>query len=883
MNTRYLLSVCFFFILYFTSAQNYPGGVTGAEAWYISNWDDIGTNIFFNSAQNDIEILRCGETDKALFNFNPSITSEKLCLEYVAPLENTTGRNSFFVGEPYEPDPTFSHIGTLWREDLTAVALTDSIIRNFFDFNSKNLFTNEIYTDYSSDKNAHVNFYHTSNYNIDKKFKSFGQEGETVFYIGKTTLIDPEETYDDVHFNGNFPEFLSFPRELSSNERIRVESYLALKYGLTLNKSTSYLSSNNLVFWNSSNNKIFPHRIFGFGKDDVSGLNQLQSESTHLKEHLVSAIKEIMETNMEKQELVNIPNNHFLVFGDNDGKPDFVNKNTDGIKYWGKIWLAQRTGKDVEKLPIHFKLHLTTELSEYLHSNPDESLWLLQDKFISNDEVSDFNNDYIEYTEGQIDFENSTAYFKEVFFDSNKNIYDQFTFGVGPRMIIQAQVIGCKGDNLQVTLDITGGKPPYQIVIDSSQGTIEDTTNDTFYTFDTVSDITYHVTVQDANGLVVELDFTPEPWDFLLNLGPDQFLSANQPEIILNAGQGIPDPDATYEWFLDGVLLPDNESTLTVSEPGTYEVIVTSTDQSCSVSDEITIRNEGFNIVLSTINGCDEEHNALTITINGGVSPFATNLEGINGTVNYAHSGTTTITDLMYGTYIITVTDSVGDEYQDTFEFIQPIFELDLLSQLQAICNTCVIQYPNFEYPLFSTTQSFSLDASSLITSQNAVYKWYLNNVLISEDPILFFNNLDDYCYENPSPEGWPLITVDVVDAIANCYATESFYIKGTCPKDDSNPQNIASTNTSDDLSLNTKVYPNPSENNTFFTYEVSATEPFNGTVEVFTLTGAQLIKIEVYGDSNYSLPFSLQSSGVYLIRTTTSLGIVKTNRVIIK
>src|SRR5690606_5621208 len=143
------------------------------------------------------------------------------------------------------------------------------------------------------------------------------------FFIGKPTIIDPDaDPYEDLDFSGNFPEFISFPRELNSNERNRVDSYLALKYGLTLARRVLYRNSRNIVFWHTENNRVFHTRVFGMGRDNVSGLNQLQSESTHLKEHLVAAIEDIMDTNKEKQERVSIPNDHFIVFGDNGGKPD---------------------------------------------------------------------------------------------------------------------------------------------------------------------------------------------------------------------------------------------------------------------------------------------------------------------------------------------------------------------------------------------------------------------------------------------------------------------------------------------------------------------------------------------------------------------------------
>src|SRR5690606_16142758 len=94
------------------------------------------------------------------------------------------------------------------------------------------------------------------------------------------------------YFYGNFPEFISFPFELSANQKNRVESYLALKYGITLYNKSSYKNSRNVVFWNSKNNQLFPNFIFGIGKDDISGLNQLQSESVHEKDYLIASVGE---------------------------------------------------------------------------------------------------------------------------------------------------------------------------------------------------------------------------------------------------------------------------------------------------------------------------------------------------------------------------------------------------------------------------------------------------------------------------------------------------------------------------------------------------------------------------------------------------------------
>ncbi len=891
------------------NGQHFPGGVTDAEVWYIADWEDLTSDAFENSALTDINLRNCGVVNKELFNFNPSIYTDKLCLKYDAPLENTTGRDVFFVGEPYKTKPALSHLGTLWRLGFSSTAETDSIVRNFFDLNNKNAYSREIYDEYISDKNANVNFYHTNHYNIDKKFKSYGQLGETSFYIGAKVNFDPDFNFPDNTFWGNFPEFISFTRELSSNERNRVESYLALKYGLTLYKTSSYLSSENKVYWDKSNNDLFPYGIFGFGKDDISSLNQLQSESTHLKEHLVAAIEKIAANNMVKQQSVFIPNEHFLVFGDNGGKPALLQENSKKIKFWEKVWLAQRTGESVHNFPIYFRLTLTDEIMEYLSANPSETLWLLKDRHVSNDEVSDFENEHIEYYAGDVDLDSDFGNFSNVLFDSDINIYDQYTFGVGPKMIVQAQVQGCKDSELEIRIDITGGKPPYTIIVESSVGGFEVTTDNNYYVFDAVAEVEYHITVIDATGLEFEMSITPEPWDFELDLGPDQTLTPSNPEIVLDAGVGIDDPDATYQWYKDGTLLPDNGSTLTVDEPGVYQVYVTSGDQSCAAKDDINIFTEGMDAEISVMAACTEAFNSLFIDIQFGFAPYITTLEGPNGTVNYAHSGSTTIFDLAYGTYIVIVTDSEGNTVEEVVELTMPPegLGLDIYTQLDDNCSYDVscINYNYPEAPFFFTgfeTPPFVVDASLGVVLPNMQYQWYQDGVPLDIiGPEITFVPGAVECY-NGNPK-LPQFTVIITDVITNCTATQSFFTRALCPligdtaplveNEENEIFNIdtqledlkaeGSMSTRESLStLVTRVYPNPSQVNATFTYEVKASEIFDGTIEVFTFAGAKVETLNIKEKAHYKVPLELKMSGTYLIKTTTSNGKTKIDRIII-
>lgn len=83
------------------------------------------------------------------------------------------------------------------------------------------------------------------------------------------------------YLNGQIAEVALFNRQVTNAERAQVESYLAVKYGLTLNQTTAqnYVASNGVVYWSASANGTYKNNIFGVGKDNVSNLNMTQSVS----------------------------------------------------------------------------------------------------------------------------------------------------------------------------------------------------------------------------------------------------------------------------------------------------------------------------------------------------------------------------------------------------------------------------------------------------------------------------------------------------------------------------------------------------------------------------------------------------------------------------
>lgn len=78
---------------------------------------------------------------------------------------------------------------------------------------------------------------------------------------------------------GYIPELIVFNRMLTPSERLRVESGLALRYGLTL--SGSYLDSRGNLIWDYASNKNYHHRVTGIIRDEGGSLLQPLSTTSY--------------------------------------------------------------------------------------------------------------------------------------------------------------------------------------------------------------------------------------------------------------------------------------------------------------------------------------------------------------------------------------------------------------------------------------------------------------------------------------------------------------------------------------------------------------------------------------------------------------------------
>ena len=123
-------------------------------------------------------------------------------------------------------------------------------------------------------------------------------------------------------FGGRIAEVISYSnRKNDTSERRRIESYLALKYGITLGvngTSMNYEDSNGTIVWNSTTNAGYNYDIAGIFRDDASQHSQKQSKTVNTNDDITIGLTDIAITNTANPHTFDT-DKKFLVWGNNHG------------------------------------------------------------------------------------------------------------------------------------------------------------------------------------------------------------------------------------------------------------------------------------------------------------------------------------------------------------------------------------------------------------------------------------------------------------------------------------------------------------------------------------------------------------------------------------
>ncbi len=166
------------------------------------------------------------------------------------------------------------------------------------------------------------------------------------FRVGKGATEKVEGAYP---WSGDISEIIVYANALSDLERNRVESYLAIKYGITLNQSSTYpdyRDSLGTVIWSQSINSTYTNDIAGLGVDVASSLNQKVSTSINTDAIVTLATTNNFSTSNTDTSRVTLGSDRsFLLWSNNNGASTWSSTDAPmNAKILNRVWKVQKTG-----------------------------------------------------------------------------------------------------------------------------------------------------------------------------------------------------------------------------------------------------------------------------------------------------------------------------------------------------------------------------------------------------------------------------------------------------------------------------------------------------------------------------------------------------------
>ncbi len=196
----------------------------------------------------------------------------------------------------------------------------------------------------------------------DTRFNGNGKSYTSGANVNTSTLFDDFRLGGDSNWTGitgNEAEAIVFENELTIQEKQRVESYLALKYGITLETldfsaaivEGDYVATDGTTkVWNYTANTVYHNNVAGIGRDDAEALNQKQSKSINTGFQPVIGLGTIAATNAANTNTFAADKNYMLWGSSNAATSYGVSYTPTGFSppagYFrmARVWKVQETG-----------------------------------------------------------------------------------------------------------------------------------------------------------------------------------------------------------------------------------------------------------------------------------------------------------------------------------------------------------------------------------------------------------------------------------------------------------------------------------------------------------------------------------------------------------
>jgi len=361
--------------------------VTGSSS--VTAWGDMSGMGNNATAQGDPQLMPLD------FNFNPVIAFDGTGDFFNTPVNmNYATVPNVTVISVFRPNSDSS--GGVWGED------DGNWDRFILDANNFSSTLNNIVSNGSGGNDNINNLYETNQVNVVSVIYEQGvTDGSRVFVnavnersftSNQSGSSNPLQVgalgVNDFNFNGGIAEIMVYNRTLNQTELNKIETYLALKYGIALEQNTYYASdwdgTTGTVIWDTSDNAGFNNDIAGIGLDTSAFLDQRISKSQNVDGLLTLALDNnftVPNTDTSIRSTGHAIDYSFMVWGNNDqsidwgnnGATTFENKRLDRVWHIdetgsvGTVYISvpDNTSTEVTKLPtVTTSLFLVTKMGD---------------------------------------------------------------------------------------------------------------------------------------------------------------------------------------------------------------------------------------------------------------------------------------------------------------------------------------------------------------------------------------------------------------------------------------------------------------------------------------------------------------------------------------
>lgn len=393
--------------------------------------------------------------------------------------------------------------------------------------------------------------------------------------VGQTLVLGAKPVLPDVPvepFRGKLAEIIVYDRVLAPEERGRVETYLAIKYGLALEpaRTALYRNATDKVVRDGRKCEPYLHRVLGIGRDDASGLYQKQSSSSYDPDLLAVAAGALAASNAANAS--DLPDNTFLLWADNNAPLRLAPKTPGKPRLLNRQWRMTALGATQD---IPTALRLNTRQTDW-DWRSDEIWWLTIDRSATG-----------QFPKGQVDYypvasfdQQGIAFFSDILWDTDGNGSDVLAFSAGPAMFAKFWTTPphCHpaADGL-LHLGAEGGRPPYSFSVQGldvnfdAQRTAPD---NQLILLEGIQPGHYALTVRDATGrvsldtvYVQSADASVSGLATRYTLGPGQVLC-------LDAAQGLADAEHLFFSWSGPDGFQSNSANVTIAQPGWYQLAI---------------------------------------------------------------------------------------------------------------------------------------------------------------------------------------------------------------------------------------------------------------------------------------------------------------------